>query len=126
VIEVLVVDDDEDIRLAVADVLDLYSFRAVTAANGHEALEWLRGAARLPSLILLDLMMPVMDGHAFLAELRRDPRLSAIPVVVFTAYGKVPADLSAVPAQAFVSKPLGAAQLVDLVERFATAGQTST
>ncbi len=83
---ILVVDDDEDIRFSLCDVLEDLDFRSTPARNGQEALELLRDPSRPPpSLILLDLMMPVMNGWQFLEARAQDLQLAAIPVVVMTA-----------------------------------------
>jgi CheY-like chemotaxis protein len=85
--KVLVVDDDAGSLAALADILSLEGYRVQTMSNGLEALEYLREADDPPSVIILDLFMPVMDGWQFLAETNADPRLSQlrIPVVVVTA-----------------------------------------
>ena len=83
---VLIVEDDRDVRLSLAEVLAEEGYRVAIAENGFEALCYLR-TARAPGVILLDLMMPVMDGWEFLAEKRRIPSLAGIPVVVLTAGG---------------------------------------
>jgi CheY-like chemotaxis protein len=80
---VLVVDDDPDVRRILASYLEESQAEVCTAANGREALE--RVDESLPDLILLDLIMPVMDGLAFLDALRLDPRFQNIPVAVITA-----------------------------------------
>jgi len=80
---VLVVDDDAEVRQLLRRMLESEGFAVVEAENGRVALERLRGEP--PSLILLDLMMPEMDGFEFVAELRRDEGWRAIPVVVITA-----------------------------------------
>jgi CheY-like chemotaxis protein len=80
---VLIVEDDEDLREMMAHLLTLEGFEAATAANGREALEYLQTSR--PEVILLDLMMPVMDGFVFLEELQRRPGLGNVPVVVLTA-----------------------------------------
>ena len=80
---VLVVDDDPDVRVLLEMCLVLEGFDVMTASNGRHAL--LRLNEMHPALILLDLMMPVMDGYTFLEERRRDPQLSSIPVVIITA-----------------------------------------
>jgi CheY-like chemotaxis protein len=83
--QVLIVDDDLDIRETLADVLEDRGFATITASNGLEALQLLRRIAAPPSVILLDLMMPVMDGYGFLEERKKDPTLSSIPVAIITA-----------------------------------------
>jgi CheY-like chemotaxis protein len=118
---ILIIDDDEDIRETVAEVLAMNDYyRVETAANGRDALDKLRAGGRLPSLILLDLMMPVMDGWAFMDEFMKDARLAAIPVVVFSAHGGThSAAVRSVPAKAFLSKPLTMGELISTVERWA-------
>ncbi|RKH62243.1 response regulator [Corallococcus llansteffanensis] len=82
---VLVVEDDEDVRAAVAEILEGEGYEVVVAANGREALDELVHVAS-PCLILLDLRMPVMDGPEFLRRLRADwPRLKDVPVLLLTA-----------------------------------------
>lgn len=88
-IEILIVEDDEDLREAMSDTLHDAGYEAATAGNGLEALEWLHDAPQPPRLILLDLMMPVMDGWHFREEQRKAPELAAIPVVVLSASGKL-------------------------------------
>jgi CheY-like chemotaxis protein len=83
---VLVVDDDEAIRESLADLLADEGYRVQTASNGAEALSLLRPPAQLrPCVILLDLMMPIMNGQEFYAEHQRDPTLASIPVVIISA-----------------------------------------
>ena len=84
---VLIVDDDDSIRETLELVLQTYEYATATAAHGEEALAWLRQHV-LPRLILLDLMMPVMDGWQLLEHLRQDDRLRQIPVIVITAFGR--------------------------------------
>src|SRR5438445_6065998 len=80
---VLIVDDDADVRDAMEFLLRSEGYRTVTAADGDDALTKLRAGLE-PCLILLDLMMPWKDGFQFRREQMRDPRLSAIPVVVLS------------------------------------------
>lgn len=83
---VLLVEDEADIRDLLRDALDEDGFVVVTAANGREALEMLRTGLR-PAAIVLDLMMPSMNGWDFRQEQLKDPELRQIPVVVITAAG---------------------------------------
>jgi CheY-like chemotaxis protein len=87
---ILLVDDDQDIRAALSDVLGDEGFVVSTAGNGREAMRWLRDRRPASCLILLDLMMPVMDGNAFLREKRADPALVGFPVVLVTASSVAP------------------------------------
>jgi CheY-like chemotaxis protein len=82
---VFIVDDDVDVREALAELLEGRGLPVATAANGSEALQRLRAMPTTPAVILLDLRMPVMDGYDFLIEHQLDPRLADIPVVVITA-----------------------------------------
>ncbi len=81
--DVLLVEDEADTRQRTRQVLEKHGWRVVEAANGRVALDHV--ARAIPRLILLDLVMPVMDGFAFLTELRRRPGCGSIPVVVLTA-----------------------------------------
>ena len=83
--EVLIVEDEKDTRCAMRELLDLYGFSVAEASNGLEALEYLRRGAR-PSIILLDLMMPVMDGLQFREQQLRDPALANIPVIAVCSF----------------------------------------
>src|SRR5712675_834532 len=83
---IVVVDDDDDIREAVREVLHEEGYRTVGAANGVEALQLLRSSPELPQLILLDLMMPVMDGWEFLMGIDEDPAFHSIPVALMSAH----------------------------------------
>ena len=80
---VLVVDDDADIRSCISDILAYEGYQVRTAVNGRDALGILREWH--PSAIMLDLMMPIMDGWAFLDRQREDPQLADIPVIVMSA-----------------------------------------
>lgn len=83
---VLIVDDDLELRHMVSIVLKKRGWDTVEAGNGREALQSLDSSA-LPSLILLDLNMPVMDGWEFRKRQLLDPRIAAVPVVVVSAQG---------------------------------------
>ena len=110
---VLIVDDDPDLLDATSFVIENEGIVVETARNGEEALTVLR-ARRLPGLVLLDLMMPVMNGWEFLDEVSKDPTLRAIPVVVLTA-----GDHTHVPgAMAILIKPMDLGELIRVVERY--------
>jgi CheY-like chemotaxis protein len=82
--KILIVEDDPDVREVLQSFLTAEGYAAEGVANGQEALAHLRGATELPRLILLDLMMPVMDGWQFLRERAVEPTLVDIPVLVMT------------------------------------------
>jgi CheY-like chemotaxis protein len=118
---ILLVDDDDEIRDVVALVLGSAGFCVVTAANGREALARLREDPK-PTAILLDLMMPVMNGYEFRAEQLRDPALRAIPTLIFTA-GAVTPQVKALGAEAILRKPVTSAQLLDALRPFSADPQ---
>jgi DNA-binding response OmpR family regulator len=85
---ILVVEDDNEIRRSVCDILQDEGFATWSAKNGREALDLLYEQPSMPSLILLDLMMPVMDGWQFHERLARDRKIPPIPVVVMSAHAR--------------------------------------
>lgn len=117
--KVLIVEDDEDITRNLVDLLESDGYCIVTARDGKEALEKLRATQPLPSLILLDLMMPGMDGFQFRQEQEMDPKLALIPVVIMTADGNVEAKKQKIGAKAFIKKPVDIDALLATVMRFA-------
>jgi signal transduction histidine kinase len=110
----LIVEDDAAIREAIADVLRSDGYEASSCVHGREALEYLRRAPH-PDVIVLDLMMPVMDGWQFRVEQRKDPNLATIPVIALSADGTPKA--AAVDADAYLKKPVSAATLLNTVDR---------
>lgn len=83
--QVMVIDDDEDSRELLGFILSQNDLDIVTASHGREALDYLLSASRTPDLILLDLVMPVMDGYAFREQQMGYGKLSRIPTVIMTA-----------------------------------------
>ena len=82
--QVLVVEDEADLRSALVELLSIWGYRVSTASDGREALERLR-VGRGPVLMLLDLQMPVMDGDALLAEVSRHPPQRPLRIIVISA-----------------------------------------
>jgi DNA-binding response OmpR family regulator len=120
---ILIVDDDADIREAVADALVYDGHRVQMAANGREALDRLKQVPLrepLPDLILLDLMMPILDGRGFLRELRSLNRLAFIPVLLFSAHEDARDVAAALKTAGYVKKPLRMDDLLGLVRTSAT------
>src|SRR5262249_20778971 len=114
---VLVVEDDEDIRTSMTEILEDEGFTAVTAADGREALRCLRGAKELPRLILLDLMMPVMDGWASRAAQLADPKLAEIPVVILSAATDVRKHAAQLHVEEYLPKPVDVPELLHAIGR---------
>src|SRR5215467_11486900 len=98
---VMVVEDDEDIRISLKELLEDDGYQVLLAANGREALDCLERGKR-PCLIFLDLMMPVMDGWQFRREQQKRDSLKKIPVAVITAAGEAAA--ASVQAQKVILK----------------------
>jgi CheY-like chemotaxis protein len=110
---VLVVDDDPDIRETLRFVLEDAGYPVYTAENGKEALAILASQNRLPGLILLDLMMPVMSGEEMLKALKAVKALAQIPVTIVTASGAPMPPL----ATGLLKKPVDLDVLLRLVEK---------
>jgi CheY-like chemotaxis protein len=120
---VLIVEDDRAIRDVMAEVLVDHGYEVDVATNGQQALEICRSKPT-PDLILLDLLMPVMDGLEFARLKRSDPTLSRVPLCVMTASGPlatIPEGVSAV-----LRKPISCAELIAVVARLCQSGPTPT
>ena len=109
---VLIVEDDEDLREMMAQMLTIEGYTTATVANGREALDYLH-STRKPNVILLDLMMPVMDGWEFRRQQKADPQIAPVPVIVLSALDQRRA--APVEAEAFLNKPLDFERLLELV-----------
>jgi CheY-like chemotaxis protein len=112
---VLIVEDDVELREMMAQLLALEGFQARAVSNGREALDYLGGGGR-PHVILLDLMMPVMDGWEFRRQQQSDPTLASVPVIVLSALDHRRA--AEVDAVAFLKKPLDFDRLLELVRKY--------
>jgi CheY-like chemotaxis protein len=118
---VLVVDDDPNLVRLMSKFLKLEGFAPVPAANGQEALAYLRGGGDV-SVILLDLRMPVMDGWAFRQEQRRDPGIANIPIVVLS--GVETERIDELDAAAAFHKPISFPEVVGVLRRLCEAART--
>jgi CheY-like chemotaxis protein len=121
---VLVVDDDPDILEALSEILEAEGFEIRRARNGKEALERLEPAP--PSLILLDLMMPVMDGWEFAQRMRQKPAVAAIPIIVLSADRNVGSKAADIGAVGHLAKPFELNDLLDMVRRSLNPAAAST
>jgi signal transduction histidine kinase/CheY-like chemotaxis protein len=113
--QVLVVEDEEENRWALGEVLEAHGCRVVYAVNGSDAIERLRD--EVPDIILLDLVMPVMDGRRFLHQIKADKRLSAIPVVIVSAHLDEGISTDHLGAVGYLAKPFSLDELVSAVQR---------
>ncbi|HTB72303.1 MAG TPA: response regulator [Polyangiaceae bacterium] len=110
----LVVEDDADIREALDGLLSMEGFRVAGCSNGREALDWLRASPK-PDIILLDLMMPIMDGWQFRVAQKDDPELATIPVLALSADSTAKA--AAIDAEAYLKKPVDYDTLIATIDR---------
>jgi len=122
---VLVVEDDPDLRAAIADTLAADGHAVTVARDGHEALEILRQGAR-PDVILLDLTMPRMDGLEFRVQQAQDPRFAHIPVVVMTAVEAMALQAASSGLCNFLFKPIDLEQMNSVIGRWTTADPPAT
>jgi CheY-like chemotaxis protein len=117
---VLVVDDEPAIRQLLNDLLSAEGHAVLSATDGRNALDQLHSGAR-PCLILLDLMMPLLDGWQTAEQLRRDPELRTIPFAVIAANPRYEADAYRMGAAAWLGKPLEISALLETVEHLCQA-----
>ncbi|MFN2385040.1 MAG: response regulator [Thermoanaerobaculia bacterium] len=114
---VLIVDDDHPLREALRDLMAEEGFRPLVACNGAEALEIIRRESP-PFLILLDLMMPVMDGWQFQAALEKSPELLKVPVIIISDHVQSRVIAGARGVRFFVRKPVAVPELLAYVDRY--------
>jgi CheY-like chemotaxis protein len=114
---ILIVDDNQDVRDVLVELLTDVGYLVAAAANGQEAFTLLQQPP-LPDLILANLMMPVMNGWVFLGQLKQDPRLAAIPVVVLSAVPDLAAQVPTLHAVAWLHKPVDVDELLETVARY--------
>jgi two-component system, chemotaxis family, chemotaxis protein CheY len=115
----LVVDDDPDLRAVLGEALESEGYAVALAADGLEAIRKINGLR--PALILLDIMMPRMDGFAFAEELERRGLRSEMPILVLSAGGRAERAAERIGAEGYVAKPFELGQLLDEVSRLAAA-----
>jgi len=119
---IFVVEDEEMIRDSIVEFLGEQGYDVVGAADGRDALNKLDVSNPRPCLILLDLMMPVMDGRSFREQQLQIPALAEIPIVVFSAYQDVAKTAVALNAVGHLAKPLRLPDLLRTVERHCRNG----
>jgi len=119
---VLIVEDDPDVRDMLAALLVMEGFHAVGAEDGLEALHLLRtvrhGAPKTPCLILLDLKMPRLGGHEFRRAQLGDPTVASVPVAVMSGAVDIEQRAQALGAVASVAKPIDVDVLLEVVKRY--------
>ncbi|MFN2387446.1 MAG: response regulator [Thermoanaerobaculia bacterium] len=111
---ILIVEDDADLRESLSQILEDEGFEVIGAENGRIALDYLKGNSA-PCVVLLDLMMPVMNGWEFRDAQLQDPELSEIPVVVLSADARTSSKAQALGVEQYLRKPVQLDQLVGIV-----------
>ncbi|NOJ96230.1 response regulator [Corallococcus coralloides] len=109
---ILLIEDEEDLRDAVATLLEMEGYRVAQCIHGADAWTWLKSHPR-PGLVLLDLMMPVMDGQAFLARLSLERMLEGVPIIVMSGSPFHPPG-----AVTYLRKPVSVGALMEVVRHF--------
>ncbi len=112
---VLVVEDDSAIRQTVVEILEFEGYQVVQARDGTEALELI--TRQKPSLVLLDLTLPILSGHELMAELERAHLRAGMPIIVLTADSRARQKAQDLHADGFLEKPFSLAALLDTIER---------
>ena len=115
---ILLVEDDTEIRECVSEFLKDEGYQVATAENGAVALRYLATTSDLPDLILLDLMMPIMDGFQFREEQMKNQTLSAIPTAMLSAHGRVEEKAKLVGLQHVLRKPIELDDLLKLTQEY--------
>ncbi len=113
---ILIVEDEKSIREIFSIYLELEGYEILNAENGESALKLLKGLPRthLPDCIILDIMMPKMDGNGFLREMKNEQDFSQIPVVICSAWGAIDHSTQIVEV---IKKPVDLERLKEVVER---------
>ncbi|MGE3262977.1 MAG: response regulator [Bacteriovoracia bacterium] len=114
--KILLVEDDIEIRECLTEFLRDEGYTVDAAENGSAALKHLRTTSSLPSLILLDLMMPIMDGFQFREHQMKDADLAAIPTAMLSAHGQVRDKAAALGLAEILRKPIELDDLLRIVE----------
>jgi CheY-like chemotaxis protein len=117
-VDVLLAEDDDDLRDALADTLEDAGYTTAAFANGQDALEWLQGTSRPPSLVLLDLRMPIMDGWQFRERQIKEPAIAGVPVVLLSAMS----DTVKSDGVEHLKKPIQSGELLAVVARYCGPG----
>lgn len=114
---ILVVEDDNSIRELLVELLQSEGYEVAAAVNGLEGIKYLQANGN-PDLILIDLMMPIMDGYTFRTEQMKNTEWSKVPVVVMSAEANAKEKMKNFGITAFLSKPVELDTILKTVERF--------
>jgi CheY-like chemotaxis protein len=114
--KLLIVEDDPEISTSLCDIFEMRGYDVTCASNGQQALDKVRELGRRPDVVLLDLLMPIMDGLEFLAARQREPLLENVPIIVMTAQPTLLRDIDELVFDR-LTKPAGLETIVAAVER---------
>jgi CheY-like chemotaxis protein len=114
---ILVVDDDSDILSLIGHIYESEGYQVDLATNGQEALDFLRASSELPSLVLLDLMMPFLDGVGFMKQVAEDSELATLSVVVMSASGEREVLKKGIDVHRYIKKPIDLDTLVNVAQQ---------
>lgn len=114
--KVLVVDDDVDLVRVMRGALESKAYDVIVAYNGQEGLE--KAKKEKPDLVVLDIMMPVVDGFVFANEFRKDPSLAKVPVIALTSFSESLGQPFPFEVSEYIRKPIRPKDLVAKVEEF--------
>jgi CheY-like chemotaxis protein len=115
---IAVIEDDTAIRDAIAEALEDEGYDVIAADHGQDAFDQLNRRSEAPCVILLDLMMPVMDGWKFRDQQKQHPTLGAVPVIILTADAKAQDKVNALGAQGHMGKPVDLDRLLETVHQY--------
>lgn len=116
--KILVVEDDADIRETISELLVEEGYEVELTQNGQEALDYLLDCSALPHLILLDLMMPIMDGIEFCFKTSQQQKIAHIPVVIMSADGHLHEKIQKIGACDALKKPLDIHSVIEVIQRY--------
>lgn len=120
---ILVVEDDEAIRDSIVELMSEEGYKVTAARNGALGIAFLQETPLLPDLILLDLMMPVMDGFEFCRQKSAQPAWAKIPTMVMSADGHIVQKQSQTGATDYIKKPLDIDELIARIHKMLPAGR---
>ncbi|MEO6458422.1 MAG: response regulator [Chloroflexia bacterium] len=115
---ILIVDDDFAIRDSLSQLLEGEGFQVSSVADGQEALNYLLQSPERPCLILLDLMMPGVDGWHFRHRQKQYPAFASIPVAIISAHPNFRSQATTLDAQGYIDKPIDIDALFEIVARY--------
>lgn len=115
---ILIIEDDREIRESLVDILEDEGYQVFSANNGQEGLDYLTTTEKQPALVLIDLMMPVMDGKTFRLEQIKNPNIAHIPTVLFSADGQLDKKATTIGFKDYLKKPIDLNELLVIAERY--------